>query len=152
MKSKIHIPEPCGADWNLMTPNQQGRFCSSCDKTVIDFTKMPHPEIQKYFSANSGKERICGHFNLNQVAVGNPNYYGLSLRLNRIRFTPLKKAALFTLSVLFTLTSCMERVVTGEVVEVEDNTRNENEINHTAREDKAAIDSLTDNQKNNKRT
>lgn len=63
---KIRIPKPCHEDWNSMTPNQQGRFCDSCCKTVVDFTQMKAPEIQEYFTRNHGK-KICGRFNNEQL-------------------------------------------------------------------------------------
>ena len=42
-----------------MTPKEQGRFCSSCQKTVVDFTKMSKEEISDYFQ-NIVNEKICG--------------------------------------------------------------------------------------------
>ncbi len=63
---KISIPKPCHEDWNAMTPNQQGRFCGSCTKSVVDFTQMKAPEIQEYFTRNHGK-KICGRFNNEQL-------------------------------------------------------------------------------------
>lgn len=49
-----------------MTPKEKGRFCSSCSKTVIDFTKMNTNEIQDFISQNRNK-RICGHFKQTQL-------------------------------------------------------------------------------------
>ncbi len=63
---KIQVPKPCHEDWNAMTPNEQGRFCGSCAKSVVDFTKMKAPEIQQYFINNQGK-KVCGRFNNNQL-------------------------------------------------------------------------------------
>jgi hypothetical protein len=56
---KISIPEPCTEDWNKMTPNEDGRFCSSCSKNVVDFTNKLPDEIQVYFQHNSN---VCGRF------------------------------------------------------------------------------------------
>lgn len=58
---KITIPKPCHEDWTQMTPNDKGRFCGSCTKTVVDFTKKSANEIQSYFKENQGG-RVCGHF------------------------------------------------------------------------------------------
>lgn len=72
---KISIPKPCHEDWNTMTPNQKGRFCSSCKKTVVDFTKKSHKEIQEYVEKNQGKQ-ICGHFyqrQLSDITIQIPN-------------------------------------------------------------------------------
>ena len=63
---KVSIPKPCHEDWSKMTPKEKGRFCGSCSKTVIDFTKKSKEEIQQYLSENFGK-RVCGHFNRRQL-------------------------------------------------------------------------------------
>ena len=62
----IKIPEPCSKDWNTMTPNEKGRFCNACSKTVIDFTKMNTFEIQDFITMNKGKS-ICGHIKQSQL-------------------------------------------------------------------------------------
>ncbi|MCR8669441.1 energy transducer TonB [Aestuariibaculum sp. M13] len=62
----ISIPKPCHEDWNKMSPNEKGRFCNSCVKTVVDFTKMNSEEIQQYIKSNSHKH-ICGHFKQTQI-------------------------------------------------------------------------------------
>ena len=52
-----------------MTPiaigaEQNGRFCSECEKTVIDFTKMSDAELMNYLSKS---KYLCGRFNDEQV-------------------------------------------------------------------------------------
>jgi hypothetical protein len=72
-KYKITIPEPCHEDWNKMTPNDNGRFCGSCSKNVVDFTNMLPDEIQLYFQQNSN---VCGRFKnsqLNSLTIQIPN-------------------------------------------------------------------------------
>ncbi|WP_281235457.1 energy transducer TonB [Flavobacterium gelatinilyticum] len=64
---KIIIPEPCHENWDKMTPSENGRFCMSCSKTVIDFTAMLPEEIQHYFIQNQN-EKICGRFKNSQLA------------------------------------------------------------------------------------
>jgi hypothetical protein len=108
MESKISIPKPCNENWSAMSPTKKGRFCNSCDKTVIDFTKMNNPEILKYFSENSDNERICGHFKLSQIEDEESSKYNiLKKRFSRIQIKPIKSAAMFSLSLLFSLSSCM---------------------------------------------
>jgi hypothetical protein len=130
MENKINIPKPCNQNWNSMTPDKNGKFCNSCNKTVVDFTKMENLEIQKYLIENSDKESVCGHFKLNQIdPENNIKYYNLRNRINRIRIKPIKKAALFSLGILFTLTSCMGKaVIDGEPAVIENDTITENEI------------------------
>lgn len=40
---------PCNEDWNGMEPTEQGRFCNSCQKPVIDFTHFTDQQLQEYF-------------------------------------------------------------------------------------------------------
>lgn len=62
----ISIPKPCHEDWHAMTLKEKGRFCNSCSKTVIDFTKMDTYEIQDFINENKGN-RVCGHFKQSQL-------------------------------------------------------------------------------------
>lgn len=68
MKSKkfsIRIPKPCTEDWSTMTPTEKGKFCSSCQKEVIDFTDKLDSEIAKIMSKN--KHGLCGRFRTSQL-------------------------------------------------------------------------------------
>lgn len=89
MKYKITIPEPCHEDWNKMKPNENGRFCMSCSKTVVDFTSMLPEEMQHFFIQNKNG-KICGRFRKSQldtitiqipskVLYTQPNYYKMFL-------------------------------------------------------------------------
>jgi len=63
---KISIPKPCHENWLEMSPNEKGRFCQSCSKTVIDFTAMKTNDIQVFIHKNKG-QRICGHIKQSQL-------------------------------------------------------------------------------------
>lgn len=63
---KIQIPEPCNENWNKMTPTEQGRFCGSCEKEVVDFTSMSKHDIQQYF-INITTEATCGRIQNKQL-------------------------------------------------------------------------------------
>ena len=63
---KITIPKPCHEDWNAMNSTEKGRFCSSCNTTVIDFTKLSTAQVQEFFQENKHK-KICGHFRKTQL-------------------------------------------------------------------------------------
>ncbi|MEM6345028.1 MAG: carboxypeptidase-like regulatory domain-containing protein [Bacteroidota bacterium] len=65
MKFKLSIPEPCHEDWAAMTPNEKGRFCAACNKTITDFRTMSTREILAQLSASSGK--TCGRFAPHQL-------------------------------------------------------------------------------------
>jgi carboxypeptidase-like protein len=62
---QIHIPEPCHENWQNMTPKEQGRFCGSCCKTVIDFSAMTDKEMLDYISKAS--HHVCGRFSNDQL-------------------------------------------------------------------------------------
>ena len=49
-KSKIILPNPCNANWDEMTPNDKGKHCGSCKKTVVDFTTMNDEQIKDYLN------------------------------------------------------------------------------------------------------
>lgn len=63
---QIHIPQPCHENWHNMTPNEQGRFCGSCQKTVIDFSAMSDKELLEYIANVSGYT-ACGRFSNDQL-------------------------------------------------------------------------------------
>ncbi|MDR2222121.1 MAG: carboxypeptidase-like regulatory domain-containing protein [Flavobacteriaceae bacterium] len=58
MSYRLEIPEPCGEDWNLMTPQEKGRYCTVCDKVVVDFSKATKREIITHIKKEG---KICGH-------------------------------------------------------------------------------------------
>ncbi|WP_415327751.1 TonB-dependent receptor plug domain-containing protein [Chryseobacterium sp. MMS23-Vi53] len=62
---KITIPKPCHENWNLMTPDEKGRFCTVCSKTVRDFTVASDEEIIDTFTNST--EEICGNFHESQL-------------------------------------------------------------------------------------
>ncbi len=62
----ISIPKPCHENWSKMTPNEKGRFCQSCSKTVVDFTNMTTDDIQDFIH-NNKHQRICGHIKQSQL-------------------------------------------------------------------------------------
>jgi hypothetical protein len=70
---KIQIPSPCHENWDAMTPAGQGAFCSACEKTVIDFSKMTDQEITYYFTSHTDN-KICGRFRTDQLQKTKNNY------------------------------------------------------------------------------
>nr|WP_321246709.1 carboxypeptidase-like regulatory domain-containing protein [uncultured Psychroserpens sp.] len=60
----INIPEPCHEDWSKMTPQQKGRHCTSCEKTVYDFTTSTDEQIVKTIL---NEAKICGRFKSTQL-------------------------------------------------------------------------------------
>jgi hypothetical protein len=62
---QLQIPEPCHQNWHHMTPKEQGRFCGSCQKTVMDFTLMTDKEILDHIS--KAGSHTCGRFYNDQL-------------------------------------------------------------------------------------
>ena len=49
-----------------MTPQQQGRFCDSCQKCVVDFTGFSDEQLYKFFQQHKGQQ-VCGRFSNKQL-------------------------------------------------------------------------------------
>jgi CarboxypepD_reg-like domain len=65
-KIQLSIPTPCHENWDNMTPVQQGKFCDSCQKQVIDFSNMSDREIATFFKKPSTGS-VCGRFMQDQL-------------------------------------------------------------------------------------
>jgi len=63
---KLSINEPCHEDWGKMSPNEQGRFCDSCAKPVIDFSTSTDLEIIQFLDSHKG-QKTCGRFKATQL-------------------------------------------------------------------------------------
>ncbi len=92
MSAIISIPAPCNEDWNMMTPQAQGRHCDVCAKTVVDFTAWQPQEILFYMQKNaSGK--VCGRFLSDQLNEPIPTPEDFVRQLHHFAVPFLKKAA-----------------------------------------------------------
>ena len=63
---KITLPKPCHENWETMTPQEKGRFCLVCSKTVRDFTNDYDDEMLDFFSEPASKN-TCGNFYESQL-------------------------------------------------------------------------------------
>jgi hypothetical protein len=57
-KTQLLIHNPCHEQWGDMQPNTEGRFCGSCQKTVVDLTMMSDQELLAWFAG--GRKNVCG--------------------------------------------------------------------------------------------
>ena len=62
----VSIQEPCHEDWNKMQPDEKGKFCNSCSKSVFDFSTKTDSEI-KDILLEYKDQKVCGHFKKSQV-------------------------------------------------------------------------------------
>lgn len=65
-QAKIVLTNPCSENWNSMQVDAIGRFCQSCQKSVIDFTSKSDNEIKEFLKDKQG-EKLCGRFYVHQV-------------------------------------------------------------------------------------
>jgi hypothetical protein len=61
----IRITEPCHQNWAEMTPTQQGAYCKSCKKNVVDFTAKTENEV--YQIVTEPGAQLCGRFYAHQL-------------------------------------------------------------------------------------
>ena len=66
---QIEVPQPCQKNWDAMTPQSGGRFCSSCEKKVIDFSLMSDDALKAFFK-KPPVDGVCGRFKNNQLQKG----------------------------------------------------------------------------------
>ena len=64
---RIAVPRPCNEAWADMPQAERGRFCSSCQKTVVDFSALTDKELLHYFSNRN--EIPCGRFHRDQLGA-----------------------------------------------------------------------------------
>ncbi|MCZ4223567.1 carboxypeptidase-like regulatory domain-containing protein [Pedobacter rhodius] len=72
---KITINDPCAQQWAGMQDHKNGKFCTSCQKSVVDFTQFSDVELKNWFAKDQGKS--CGRFRpaqLNRVIAAKSNF------------------------------------------------------------------------------
>lgn len=127
---KIHItiPSPCNENWDTMLPEEKGRFCQLCTKTVIDFTDYSEEEINAYFSKKM-ESKTCGRFKkeqLSEIQINIPK----TIIYQQTSFRNVFMLALF-ISMGTTLFSCKDHDdklhPVDKIVLVEDSLSNSND-------------------------
>lgn len=81
----ISIPKPCHEEWAAMLPNEHGRHCNICCKTVVDFTDLSDEQVKHFFINKKKGESVCGRFKtaqLQRIKIQLPsNIYTISMPL-----------------------------------------------------------------------
>jgi len=114
---KITIPTPCHEDWNKMTPDETGRHCGVCAKSVVNFTGMSDDEVKHFFLNKKEDKRVCGRFKqtqLQNIVIELPqNIFSIQM--------PLWKKFLAACLVVFstTLFSCETKIKDKETIKTE---------------------------------
>ncbi|WP_324023688.1 carboxypeptidase-like regulatory domain-containing protein [Maribacter sp. BPC-D8] len=67
----IDVKEPCKENFTNFSKTEKGGFCQSCEKEVIDFTKLSDSEIVSYLSSDNKK--TCGMFKASQLKTYETN-------------------------------------------------------------------------------
>ncbi|RQO30425.1 hypothetical protein DBR32_12735 [Taibaiella sp. KBW10] len=61
---QMSIPEPCTENWEAMLPEDKGKYCMACQKSVIDFTGMNDRQIIEILANHEGE--LCGRIKASQ--------------------------------------------------------------------------------------
>ena len=64
MPYQITLPKPCNEKWSEMSPTERGRFCSSCQKQVTDYTNLTDRQLHLRLKS---KSLGCGRFRKDQL-------------------------------------------------------------------------------------
>jgi hypothetical protein len=72
MRLTLTVPKPCHEDWNAMTPQENARFCASCQHSVADLTRATDAELVAIFSSYARPK--CARFDPRQLdrLLGDP--------------------------------------------------------------------------------
>ncbi len=90
MPSYIQIAEPCHENWNAMTPDDKGRHCALCCKTVVDFASWEPEDIMLYLQENTN---TCGRIPAAYVNVPLTTPDDFVTTIHQIPFSRFTKTA-----------------------------------------------------------
>jgi hypothetical protein len=69
---KIELSFACDENWNKMKPVDTGRHCSSCSKTVVNFSMLSDEQVIAFYSKKENAKE-CGNFRVGQLEHINKN-------------------------------------------------------------------------------
>lgn len=112
MASKIELSFQCPQTWEGMTPTKDGRFCSNCQKTVIDFTHIPVQQLDPIFQQDETTEP-CGNFYAYQLHKPFGNWRDQVIAFSQ-KFmwsrSSYKQITVLLMTLILVLTGCSRRL------------------------------------------
>lgn len=98
---KIELSFVCDEDWNKMPTVDAGRHCSSCSKTVVNFSNLSDEQVIAFYS-KKGNAKECGNFRIGQLEYINQT---LARPVKKQKFSFFKP---FLASVLLSSAACSD--------------------------------------------
>ncbi len=109
-KYKIIVSNSCHENWDKMLPTEKGRFCNSCAKSVVDYTRMSDTQINEILRNASGN--MCGRFTNEQLEKNYTVKPQLQLSAQRRFFQ-------YLISILLTSKAFVNRVIAQDTLKTE---------------------------------
>ncbi|MFC6267369.1 hypothetical protein [Frigoriflavimonas asaccharolytica] len=113
--SKFTVPKPCHENWENMLPEEKGKFCGFCQKTVYDFTQTSDEKIQQIFEKENGN--ICGRFENTQL-IQFSKFQNVVMRFENFTKNHFSKFGILVsaVSLLMSISGCQKKIETiGEL-------------------------------------
>lgn len=82
--SRIQLPQPCHENWENMVPNEKGRFCDNCNKTVHDLTRLDTADAVNFLKAENQKNTengVCVRLMMEQLQTPVKMVAGIAVAL-----------------------------------------------------------------------
>ena len=108
---KLEIKEPCHEDWNKMKIGMISRHCASCEKSVMDFTKMNRAEIITYILSNPN-DQVCGRMNRDQFDF---HHEDIPILIETLKNQKTPNPFLILALVCLSLTACAQDQPVGNI-------------------------------------
>jgi len=96
----VEIKKPCTVNLDSVIPNENGKFCSVCQTSVIDFTQKSTEEIASYFQTYR-PEKMCGVFKSELVQTDSK----LDVFISYLYSNKLRYVAILVIGILI-ITGC----------------------------------------------
>lgn len=102
---RVHIQEPCHENWDKMTRTEQGKFCSFCEKEVMDFSNYSKEKLnQSLKEIHDQRTEICGRFDAKQLSDSSINM--VEIDYHKLTFQQLFIMSIVVVFFLGGLASC----------------------------------------------